>query len=74
VVTAKSLQSRLKVGTEGEPRPGDLLFFDGGNVMLYLGGNNAVGMLPEGAVTKNGVIKGEGIDFKYLGYASIKYE
>jgi len=73
-VTAKSLQGQLKVGTEGEPQPGDLLFFNGGNVMLYLGGDNAVGMLPEGAVTKNGVIKGKGIGFKYLGYASIKYE
>jgi len=73
-VTATSLQSQLKVGTEGEPQPGDLLFFDGGNVMLYLGGDNAVGMLPEGAVTKNGVIKGKGIGFKYLGYGTIKYE
>ncbi len=73
-VTAKGLQSQLKVGTEGEPQPGDLLFFDGGNVMLYLGGDNAVGMLPEGPVTKNGVIKGKGIGFKYLGYATIKYE
>jgi cell wall-associated NlpC family hydrolase len=73
-VTAKSLQDQLKVSTEGEPQPGDLLFFDGGNVMLYLGGDNAVGMLPEGAVTKNGVIKGKGIGFKYLGYGSIKYE
>lgn len=73
-VTAKSLQGQLKVSTEGEPQPGDLLFFDGGNVMLYLGGGNAVGMLPEGAVTKNGVIKGKGIGFKYLGYGSIKYE
>jgi cell wall-associated NlpC family hydrolase len=73
-VTAKSLQGQLKVGTEGEPQPGDLLFFDGGNVMLYLGGDNAVGMLPEGAVTKNGVIKGKGIGFKYLGYGPIKYE
>jgi cell wall-associated NlpC family hydrolase len=73
-VTAKSLQDQLKVSTEGEPQPGDLLFFDGGNVMLYLGGDNAVGMLPEGAVTKNGVIKGKGIGFKYLGYGTIKYE
>lgn len=73
-VTAKSLQGQLKVSTEGEPQPGDLLFFDGGNVLLYLGGDNAVGMLPEGAVTKNGVIKGKGIGFKYLGYGSIKYE
>ncbi|MDO8476814.1 MAG: NlpC/P60 family protein [Candidatus Rokubacteria bacterium] len=73
-VTAKSLQGQLKVGTEGEPQPGDLLFFDGGNVMLYLGGDNAVGMLPEGAVTKNGVIKGKGIGFRYLGYGPIKYE
>jgi cell wall-associated NlpC family hydrolase len=73
-VTAKSLQSQIKVGTEGELQPGDLLFFDGGNVMLYLGGDNAVGMLPEGPVTKNGVIKGKGIGFKYLGYTTIKYE
>lgn len=72
--TAKSLQGQLKVSQEGEPQPGDLLFFDGGNVMLYLGGDNAVGMLPEGAVTKNGIIKGKGIGFKYLGYGSIKYE
>ena len=68
------MQSQLKFGTEGEPQPGDLLFFDGGNVMLYLGGDNAVGMLPEGPVTKNGVIKGKGIGFKYLGHATIKYE
>jgi len=73
-VTAKSLQNQFGFGTEGEPQPGDLLFFDGGNVMLYLGGDNAVGMLPEGPVTKNGVIKGKGIGFKYLGYASVKYE
>ena len=73
-VTAKRLQSQFKLATEGEPQPGDLLFFDGGNVMLYLGNDNAVGMLPEGAVTKAGVIKGKGIGFKYLGYASIKYE
>jgi cell wall-associated NlpC family hydrolase len=73
-VTAKSLQSQFTVATEGEPQPGDLLFFDGGNVMLYLGNDNAVGMLPEGAVTKTGVIKGKGIGFKYLGYATIKYE
>jgi cell wall-associated NlpC family hydrolase len=72
--TAKSLQAQLMVKTEGEPQPGDLLFFDGGNVMLYLGGDNAVGMLPEGPVTKNGVIKGKGIGLKYLGYATIKYE
>lgn len=73
-VTAKSLQGQLKVSTEGEPQPGDLLFFDGGNVMLYLGRDSAVGMLPEGAVTKTGVIKGKGIGFTYLGYGSIKYE
>ena len=42
--------------------------------MLYLGRDNAIGMLPEGVVTKNGVIKGKGIGFKYLGYGSIKYE
>ena len=42
--------------------------------MLYLGGDSAVGMLPEGPVTKTGVIKGKGIGFKYLGYASIKYD
>ena len=72
--TAQSLQGQLKVSQEGEPQPGDLLFFDGGNVMFYLGRDNAVGMLPEGAVTKNGVIKGKGIGFKYLGYGSIKYE
>jgi len=72
--TAQSLQDQLKVSQEGEPQPGDLLFFDGGNVLLYLGRDNAVGMLPEGPVTKNGVIKGKGIGFKYLGYGSIKYE
>lgn len=72
--TAKLLQAQLAVSTEGEPQPGDLLFFDGGNVMLYLGGDNAVGMLPEGPVTKNGVIKGKGIGFKYVGYGSVKYE
>ncbi len=53
---------------------GDLLFFDGGNVILYLGSNDAVGMLREGPVTKDGIIKGKGIGFKYLDYASIKYE
>lgn len=73
-VTAKSLADQLKMSTEGEPQPGDVLFFDGGNVMLYLGGDNAVGMLPEGPVTKNGVVKGKGIGFKYLGYGSVKYE
>jgi cell wall-associated NlpC family hydrolase len=73
-VTAKSLADQLKMSTEGEPQPGDVLFFDGGNVLLYLGGDNAVGMLPEGPVTKNGVVKGKGIGFKYLGYGSVKYE
>ncbi len=73
-VTAKSLADQLKMNTEGEPQPGDVLFFDGGNVLLYLGGDNAVGMLPEGAVTKNGVVKGKGIGFKYLGYGPVKYE
>ena len=73
-VTAKSLQGQLRVSTEGEPQAGDVLFFDGGNLMLYLGGDNAVGMLPEGPVTKNGVIKGKGIGFKYLGYGAVKYE
>ncbi len=73
-VTAKSLADQLKMNTEGEPQPGDVLFFDGGNVLLYLGGDNAVGMLPEGAVTKNGVVKGKGIGFKYLGYGAVKYE
>ena len=53
------------------PQPGDILFFDSGIVMLYLGGDNAVGMLPEGAVTKTGVIKGRGIGFKYMGYGTI---
>jgi cell wall-associated NlpC family hydrolase len=72
--TAQSLQDQLKVSQEGEPLPGDLLFFDGGNVLLYLGRDNAVGMLPEGPVTKNGVIRGKGIGFKYLGYGSVKYE
>ena len=73
-VTAKSLQGQFTVATEGDPQPGDLLFFDGGNLLFYLGGDNAVGMLPEGPVTKGGVIKGKGIGFKYLGYGSIKYE
>lgn len=72
--TAQSLKGQFQVSQEGEPQPGDLLFFDGGNVMLYVGRDNAVGMLPEGAVTKSGVIKGKGIGFKYLGYGSIKYE
>ena len=72
--TAKILQAQLALSTEGEPQPGDLLFFDGGNVLLYLGGDNAVGMLPEGPVTKNGVIKGKGIGFKYLGFGSVKYD
>jgi cell wall-associated NlpC family hydrolase len=73
-VTAKSLADQLKISGEGDPQPGDVLFFDGGNVLLYLGGDNAVGMLPEGPVTKNGVIKGKGIGFKYLGYGPVKYE
>ena len=72
--TAQSLKGQFQVSQECEPQPGDLLFFDGGNVMLYVGRDNAVGMLPEGAVTKSGVIKGKGIGFKYLGYGSIKYE
>jgi cell wall-associated NlpC family hydrolase len=73
-VTAKGLADQLKMSTEGEPQPGDVLFFDGGNVLLYLGSDNAVGMLPEGPVTKNGVVKGKGIGFKYLGYGPVKYE
>lgn len=74
VLTSKGLQNLLNVKTDGEPQPGDVLFFDGGIVMLYLGGDNAVGMLPEGAVTKTGVIKGRGIGFKYMGYGTIKYD
>ena len=73
-LTSKGLQNLLNVKTEGEPQPGDVLFFDDGIVMLYLGGDNAVGMLPEGAVTKKGVIKGRGIGFKYMGYGTIKYD
>ena len=73
-LTAKGLQNLLNVATVGEPRPGDVLFFDSGIVMLYLGGDNAVGMLPEGAVTKGGVLKGRGIGFTYQGYGSIKYD
>ena len=74
VLTSKGLQNLLNVKTEGEPEPGDILFFDSGIVMLYLGGDNAVGMLPEGAVTKTGVIKGRGIGFKYMGYGTIRYD
>jgi cell division protein FtsL len=74
VLTARSLQSLLNVATEGEPKPGDILFFDNGIVMFYLGGDNAVGMLPEGPVTKGGVLKGKGIGFKYMGYGSIRYD
>ena len=74
VLTSKGLQNLLNVKTEGEPEPGDILFFDSGIVMLYLGGDNAVGMLPEGAVTKTGVIKGRGIGFKYLGHGTIRYD
>lgn len=74
VLTAKGLQNLLNVKMEGEPQPGDILFFDNGIVMLYLGGDNAVGMLPEGAVTKGGVLKGKGIGFKYLGYGTIRYD
>lgn len=73
-LTAKGLQNLLNVATVGEPKPGDVLFFDNGIVMLYLGGDNAVGMLPEGAVTKGGVLKGRGIGFNYQGYGSIKYD
>src|SRR5262245_18878147 len=73
-LTAKRLQDLLNVATVGEPTPGDVLFFDSGIVMLYLGGDNAVGMLPEGAVTKGGVLKGRGIGFNYRGYGSVKYE
>jgi NlpC/P60 family protein len=74
VLTSKGLQNLLNVKMDGEPQPGDILFFDSGIVMLYLGGDNAVGMLPEGAVTKTGVIKGKGIGFKYMGYGTIKYD
>ena len=74
VLTSKGLQNLLNVKTEGEPEPGDILFFDSGIVMLYLGGDNAVGMLPEGAVTKTGVIKGRGIGFKYMGHGTIRYD
>ena len=74
VLTSKGLQNLLNVKTEGEPEPGDILFFDNGIVMLYLGGDNAVGMLPEGAVTKTGVIKGRGIGFKYMGHGTIRYD
>jgi hypothetical protein len=74
VLTVKSLQNLLNVATDGEPQPGDILFFDNGIVMLYLGGDNAVGMLPEGTATKSGVLKGKGIGFKYLGYGTIRYD
>ena len=74
VLTSKGLQNLLNVKTEGEPQPGDILFFDSGIVMLYLGGDNAVGMLPEGAVTKGGVLKGKGVGFHYLGYGTIRYD
>ena len=74
VLTAKSLQNLLNVTTEGEPKPGDVLFFDNGIVMLYLGGDNAVGMLPEGVATKGGVLKGKGIGFTYMGYGTMRYD
>jgi len=74
ILTAKSLQNLLNVTTEGEPKPGDVLFFDNGIVMLYLGGDNAVGMLPEGAVIKGGVLKGKGIGFTYMGYGTMRYD
>jgi hypothetical protein len=74
VLTAKGLQNLLNVATEGDPKPGDILFFDNGIVMLYLGGDSAVGMLPEGPVTKGGVLKGKGIGFKYMGYGTIRYD
>ncbi len=32
------------------------------------------GCFSEGPVTKNEVIKGKGTGFKYLGFASVKYE
>ena len=74
VLTVKGLQNLLNVTTAGEPQPGDILFFDNGIVMFYLGGDNAVGMLPEGVATKGGVLKGKGIGFKYLGYGTIRYD
>lgn len=74
VLTAQSLQNLLNVATGSEPQPGDVLFFENGIVMLYLGGDNAVGMLPEGAATKGDVLRGKGIGFKYLGYGTIRYE
>jgi hypothetical protein len=74
VLTAKGLQNLLNVATDGEPQPGDILFFDNGIVMFYLGGDNAVGMLPEGPATKGGVLKGNGIGFKYQGYGTIRYD
>ena len=74
VLTAKSLQGLLNVTTEGEPKLGDVLFFDNGIVMLYLGGDNAVGMLPEGVATKGGVLKGKGIGFTYMGDGTIRYD
>jgi hypothetical protein len=73
-LTIKGLQNLLNVTTAGEPQPGDILFFDNGIVMIYLGGDNAVGMLPEGAATKGGVLKGKGIGFKYLGYGTVRYD
>jgi hypothetical protein len=74
VLTVRGLQNLLNVTTVGEPQPGDVLFFDNGIVMLYLGGDNAVGMLPEGVATKGGVLKGKGIGFKYLGYGTVRYD
>ena len=74
VLTAKGLQNLLNVATDGEPQPGDILFFDNGIVMFYLGGDNAVGMLPEGPATKGGVLKGNGVGFKYQGYGTIRYD
>jgi len=74
VLTVQSLQNLLNVATGSEPQPGDVLFFDNGIVMLYLGGDNAVGMLPEGAATKGGVLKGKGVGFKYQGYGTIRYD
>ena len=31
-----------------------------------------MGMLPEGAVTKGGVLKGKGIEFPYMGYGTMR--
>ena len=57
-----------KFSSESELQIGDILFYEAGVCMLYLGGNRCIGMLPQGIVTAE-----LEFGFQILGYGRVNY-